>query len=155
MTIDTDKLKALALAEFLAWAATDEGNCDRHDLRQNPAESHERIVDGETFISFLVERDWTVWQAAQRGLIAERDELRAEVERLKTERDTFRHGHSLASNRCCELEEEVERLRADAGRYRWMRDVGDQTWTPMARRVPDGAKGIDAAIDAAIEKEKA
>lgn len=38
----------------------------------------------------------------------------------------------------------------DAARYRWLRDVGDATWLPMAARVPEGARGIDAAIDAAM-----
>jgi hypothetical protein len=46
---------------------------------------------------------------------------------------------------------EIERLRADAARYRWLRDKGDSTWKPMANRVPEGAAGIDAAIDAAMK----
>jgi hypothetical protein len=49
---------------FKNWAATSDGNCSPRDLRENPPESHERAVEGETFISGLVERDWQVWQAA-------------------------------------------------------------------------------------------
>jgi len=29
---------------------------------------------------------------------------------------------------------EAEKDKADAERYRWLRDVGDQTWTPIAKR---------------------
>jgi hypothetical protein len=52
------------LRRFKDWAGTSDGNCSRHDLRENRAGSHEREVDGEMFISNLVERDWQVWQAA-------------------------------------------------------------------------------------------
>lgn len=43
----------------------------------------------------------------------------------------------------------------DAERYRWLRDVGDSTWACMASRVPEGAAGIDASIDAAVAAAKA
>jgi hypothetical protein len=51
------------------------------------------------------------------------------------------------------LRGEVEALRADAERYRWLRDKGDTSWMPMAARVPEGAPGIDAAIDRAKGQE--
>jgi hypothetical protein len=70
MTVDIEKLKALALAEFIEWARTDEGNCSPVDLRKS-------LTGEDTFASALVERDWIVWQAAQRGLIAEVGRLRA------------------------------------------------------------------------------
>lgn len=41
----------------------------------------------------------------------------------------------------------------DAARYRWLRDCGDATWLSLAGRTHKGAKEIDAAIDAAIERE--
>ena len=47
------------------------------------------------------------------------------------------------------LRAEREALRDDAMRYRWLRDEGDKTWTPMKNRFSEGAKGCDAAIDAA------
>jgi len=59
MTIDIDKERA----DFEVWALTDDGNCDRHDLRQYPVGSFERVTDGNTFISPRTERDWIVWQA--------------------------------------------------------------------------------------------
>lgn len=43
----------------------------------------------------------------------------------------------------------IEGAGADSERYRWLRDIGDATWASMASRVPEGAAGIDAAIDAA------
>jgi len=41
----------------------------------------------------------------------------------------------------------------DAARYRWLRDCGDATWLSLAGRSHNGAKEIDTAIDAAIERE--
>lgn len=37
----------------------------------------------------------------------------------------------------------------DAARYRWLRDVGDESWEPLAKRGIPAAQ-IDAAIDSAI-----
>ena len=58
---------------------------------------------------------------------------------------------------CVEAAREIERLRAqlaeqdrDAERYRWLRDVGDNTWTPLMKRGPAFASNLDAAIDAAM-----
>ena len=94
-------------------------------------------------------------------LIAERDELRAEVERLKNERDLFRLGHSNASNRCCELEAEVERLQAardqaleeaatvaDAERAEYMSKAGDNNGreSDFAFGSVNSAERIAAAI---------
>jgi hypothetical protein len=72
----------------------------------------------------------------------------------------YKLGHREARHAAAEIANEADaliadllaRLRAaeaDAERYRWMRDVGDETWRPMAARVAEGAQGIDAAIDAA------
>lgn len=54
-----------------------------------------------------------------------------------------------------DLARQVEELQADAKRYRWMRDIGDETWVPMGRR--PGVRfshEIDQAIDMAIAKAK-
>jgi len=46
---------------------------------------------------------------------------------------------------------EAEAMRADAERYRWLRDVGDATWRPFGIREGYSAKAADAAIDAAMK----
>lgn len=40
----------------------------------------------------------------------------------------------------------------DAARYRWLRDIGDKTWTPLRKRMGSCAieSDADAAIDAAM-----
>ena len=62
-----------------------------------------------------------------------------------------------------ELREEVERLRADAARYRWLRDVADYMMPPtpgvIRLDIDDriehlSGDALDAAIDAAIGEEK-
>lgn len=68
---------------------------------------------------------------------AELDRKSDAIQRLWAERD--------------QLRSEIERLRKDAERYQWLRDVGGSTWRPMASRVTEGARGIDAAIDAERE----
>lgn len=44
-------------AAFEAWARTDDGNCNDHDLL--------KFDDSDVYRSDLVDRDWTVWQAAR------------------------------------------------------------------------------------------
>jgi hypothetical protein len=124
MTIDTDKLKALALAATPGKWFTENDERDNDDSEYWRIESEYGTICG----------DEGIWWPPDKG---------------------SNEGNAKWIAAACPatvlaLIAEVERLRADAGRYRWMRDVGDQTWTPMARRVPDGAKGIDAAIDAVI-----
>ena len=92
------------------------------------------------------------------ALRRERDELRAECERLSA-------GHATALVALAEARAEVERLtrelaeaRADAGRYRWLRRA-DGDWgicefdqkTSEWVRDSRGAAVVDAAIDAARE----
>ena len=95
-------------------------------------------------------------------------ELIAEVERLRAERDTeiTEHNRDLHKLICMqtehdELRAEVERLRADAGRYRWLRNP-KRSHAHVGRIVDNSGKAaclaefaLDRAIDAAIEKEKA
>jgi hypothetical protein len=51
---------------------------------------------------------------------------------------------------------ELAALRKDAERYRWLRDVGDETWVPMGKRPSvNFTHEIDQAIDAAIAKAAA
>ena len=50
--------------------------------------------------------------------------------------------------------QQAKSLRADAERYRWLRDVGDSTWVPLAKRINDPPMTIaqvEAHIDAAID----
>lgn len=49
---------------------------------------------------------------------------------------------------------EIERLREDAERYKWLRDVGDETWTALTTRASKGPTTIDAAIDAARQEQE-
>lgn len=42
----------------------------------------------------------------------------------------------------------------DAARYRWLRDNGDATWIPLAKRYKASAE-LDRYIDAAMAKESA
>lgn len=49
---------------------------------------------------------------------------------------------------------EIEALRADAARYRWLRDTGDATWRPFGVREGYSGAQADAAIDAAMERGK-
>jgi hypothetical protein len=45
-----------------------------------------------------------------------------------------------------------EKAEAEAKRYRWLRDVGDATWVPMAKRPGvNFTHEIDAAIDKAMK----
>lgn len=59
-----------------------------------------------------------------------------------------------------QLRAEVEALRKDADRYRWIRDEGDSELVVARMRYPDGFPELecevadyDAAIDAAMSKE--
>ena len=52
------------------------------------------------------------------------------------------------------LRKELNALRRDALRYRWLRDVGDSTFRPMSTRPGvRSAEQIDAAIDAAMKEQ--
>jgi hypothetical protein len=86
-----------------------------------------------------------------------------EIERLREEnarlKDCFsaREVRALV-DRIAALEGKRDALAKDAERYRWLRDVGDESWVAMSRRrYPDHippsieADRIDAAIDAAKE----
>jgi hypothetical protein len=49
---------------------------------------------------------------------------------------------------------QLEELRKDANRYQWLRDVGDETWTPLGTRPNvNFTHGVDNAIDAAMKKQ--
>jgi len=87
-------------------------------------------------------------------------ELEPQIERLRAENSRLLGlPTSSESVRAVKLEQEVDRLRAevaeckkDAERYRWLRDVGDANWLPIAKRGIT-AKECDAAIDAALGGE--
>lgn len=59
-----------------------------------------------------------------------------------------------ASEECKNRDRSDDALRKDAERYRWLRDVGDETWVPMGKRPGiNFTHEIDQAIDAAIDKQ--
>lgn len=62
--------------------------------------------------------------------------------------------HAQATARIEELQRRLEAAEKDAARYRWLRDIGHDQWQPMASRVKEGAKGIDAAIDASLNTKE-
>lgn len=73
------------------------------------------------------------------------------VEKLRRQADSDEQaGTILAHEIGREAAAEIERLRAEAKRYRWLRDVGDATWRPFSLREGYGADMADQAIDAAI-----
>jgi hypothetical protein len=65
-------------------------------------------------------------------------------ERILAQRDELRE-------RCDRQAAEIERLRADAERYRWLRTADSVPISPQAARDP---VAYDAAIDAAMAKQK-
>lgn len=86
--------------------------------------------------------------AELRRLAAENEALKRELEKAKALPMKYRRMEFNA-----QLQAENEALRKDAERYRWLRDAGDSTWTPLGKR--PGVKfahEIDAAIDAAMKE---
>jgi hypothetical protein len=56
---------------------------------------------------------------------------------------------------CRQLERENEALRKDAERYRWLRQMDRcQPWSDLLMRPITRTEDIDAAIDAALNKEQ-
>ena len=55
-----------------------------------------------------------------------------------------------------EAADEIERLQADAARYRWLRDVDDDPYNlkSMWYAADGGAAAVDAAIDAAMKEKQ-
>ena len=81
-------------------------------------------------------------------LVSQRNALRAEVERLNL-------AEAEAMSVVLGLEGTVERLRADAERYRWLRDPANANRDEWNAFGPySSATEIDAAIDAARAGEK-
>lgn len=60
-------------------------------------------------------------------------------------------GHRDARHAAAELasaqEAEIDALRKDAERYRWLRDKGSNTWVPFTGQWKMDAEHCDAAID--------
>lgn len=75
------------------------------------------------------------------------DAQAAEIEALKAaNRDLIAHQQDLLA--------EVERLKADAARYRWLRDDPDGVhWIDARLLEYDTSDAIDSAIDAAMAQE--
>jgi len=78
---------------------------------------------------------------------------RQQYENAVRMRDALIAEHAIVRRELAERNAEIERLRADAERYRWLRDVGDETWTPFSKRTGYSADEADAAIDAAIKEQ--
>lgn len=82
---------------------------------------------------------------------AEAEKLQAENAKLKSERDTFRHGHRVASDNYVRLERELEEARKDAERYRKVKCIPKVTLMAMMDKatLPTtyGGKSIDESID--------
>lgn len=93
----------------------------------------------------------------------------AELQLLRRRTNMMQVGEVLCSVTTCQKDEckatgachaslcdELAELRKDAERYRWLRDVGDETWVPMGKRPGvNFTHEIDQAIDAAIARTKA
>ena len=116
--------------------------------------------------------------SAMQQAAAELRRLHAEVERLRAqlpagmqhctivfEQCAKGHGNLTATNwvrhpcLVCALDElraEVERLRADAERYRWLRDMNHWPACFGSHSAPEPVRGsdLDAAIDAALKETK-
>lgn len=71
------------------------------------------------------------------------DQLRSELANMTAQRDWM-------AMRFDALEAGSAADRLDAQRYRWLRDIGDKTWTPFSKRAGFSAEHADALIDAAI-----
>lgn len=89
--------------------------------------------------------------ALRRDAALTADKLSRQHEAIKELTITLHEMRDAWRSRAEEAQQKIDSLRRDTERYRWLRDVGDSTWEPMAKRVPEGAAGIDAAIDAAME----
>jgi len=60
------------------------------------------------------------------------------------------HCYVEMANFARQLERELQEARKDAERYRWLRDVGNDTWIPLGKRPGVSfTHETDAAIDAA------
>jgi hypothetical protein len=158
MTIDTDKLKALALAAtpgkwqsgygngVLGGRAASAVSWDLTDVRSMP------VIKGEEVIAWLA--CYQPDDVELRALSADADYIAA-----------------ACPATVLALIAEVERLRADAERYRWLRDKAndERSRAPMVFNChpedviswTDSLHGtnldavLDVFVDAAIEKEKA
>ena len=94
--------------------------------------------------------DVTAAKAA--AALAAADARVAEAERVRDDERV------VLLRRARKAEAERDAAIKDTERYRWLRDIGDGTWTPMRRREFPGwgfgegsAEKIDAAIDAAMK----
>ena len=99
-------------------------------------------------------------------VIAEIERLRAEMSLLTDANIRFGKRQDWWNDRMFELEQKNERLRADAGRYQWIRDRDVIDWDslvycclPTGYEHPDNAINssamlLDAAIDAAMKEAK-
>lgn len=65
-----------------------------------------------------------------------------------------RCGYETLGREVAALQAEAERLRVNADRYEWLRDVGDATWRPFGIRENYSTSQADAAVDQARLAQK-
>jgi len=98
-------------------------------------------------------------------IVAQRDEARAEVERLRADAADFHMAYRMKCDEETKAQAvEIEMLRADAERYRWLRaryramsmDMGgNHSWVPDGRVMRElRGPTLNAAIDAALKEPK-
>lgn len=86
--------------------------------------------------------------------IATIEQLQRELEAVKIDCDTFRHGHRIASDNCVRLERELEDARKDAARYQFLKEnVRGGSFGLMDGWIDDDTAKWDGWIDAAREKQ--
>lgn len=91
----------------------------------------------------------TTMEAAARDAIEMvRKEKDAEILRLRVE---HHEDTAILHETIAEQKRRIAKLEEDAARYQWLRDVGDETWPPFAKRAGLSVAKIDAAIDAAMK----
>lgn len=114
---------------------------DMQEAQRENARLTELFTVGMTLDGNLrVYGDWQSVRKAQE-ILAERDQLRAEIAGLKT-------GYEAYERVNAELKAEVEALRKDAERYRWLRRAGNTK--AIALVAEHCLDTLDEAIDAAL-----
>ena len=105
-------------------------------------------------LNAVADEHWNAWDAFNR-IVGELARLRAENKHLR-ETNSGRPSSELYEAHTAELRAEVEALREDAERYRWLRDTFDASisiWLQDGpRRVWLAQAELDDAIDAARSK---
>lgn len=161
MTIDKQKLKALALVATKSKWTTD-------DLNEVMSAESDQLNSGFIIADCQGPDRWRNAQyiaaacpATVLDLLAEIEALESRVSILQKYEDECLHLMREAEAERDQLKAENEALRKDAERYRWLCEAFGVTKLPCAVErilagevyVADGKSGVDVAIDAAMAKE--